>query len=203
MLELKVKKKNLKALIKVAADSIGLGKVIICPTDTVYGLVCDATNKKAVDKLFRIKQRPRTKHISVFVKDFKMAQKFSEVDEKTTKVLKKIWPGKVTIVLKRKKGIRLYGVGKTTIALRLVKYELINYLLHRIDKPLSATSANISGEKESGKIKEILNQFRDKKHKPDLVVDAGDLPKSLPSTIIDLTGPKIKILRQGAVKLKL
>ena len=90
-----------------------------------------------------------------------------------------------------------------TIALRIPNYKTIRYLLTAIGLPLTGTSANISGKPASTKIKEVIKQLKDEKYQPDLIVDAGNLPKSLPSTIIDLVGPKIKILRQGTVKIKL
>ena len=179
-----------------AAKAVGKGKVLICPTDTVYGLVCDTTNKKAVEKLFRIKNRKLTKPLPIFVKDVKMAKKLAHIDQKQEKVLKKVWPGKVTAVLKRKKGYKLYGVGKKTIALRIPKYKLVIELLKKTNSPLTGTSANVSEKPASTKIKEVLKQFTGKKYQPDLVIDKGNLPKSRPSKVVDLTGKTIKILRK-------
>ena len=94
---------------------------------------------------------------------------------------------------------RLFG-SKKTIGLRIPNYKLINILLKELNKPLTGTSANISGKPASTKIKEVLKQFENKKHQPDLIIDAGNLPKSLPSTIIDLTKQPPKILRERDIK---
>jgi L-threonylcarbamoyladenylate synthase len=200
MIILKANKKNLKEIIETAIQLIKKGKVIVCPTDTVYGLICDATNKKAVEKLFRIKKRPKGKPVPIFVKDVKMAKTLAYIDKNQEKFLKLSWPGKVTAVLKRlqpsrrPKGIKLYGVNKKTIGLRTPKYKFINQLLMIINSPLTGTSANISNFPPSTKIKEVLKQFKNQKYQPDLIIDAGNLKKSKPSTIIDLTEFPPKIL---------
>ena len=190
--------------VKPIIKAIREGKVILAPTDTVYGLLTDATNKKAVEKVFKIKKRPRNKPLPIFVKDIKMAKELAEINEKQEKFLKKVWPGKTTAVLKLKIKPRsfvksrrkIYGISKDTIALRIPKYKLVLDLLKRTDKPLTGTSANISGQLASGNIKKVLKQFKNQRHQPDLVIDAGNLPKSKPSKVIDLTIWPPKILRE-------
>lgn len=168
--------------------AIKKGKVVVCPTDTVYGLVCDAANKKAVERLFKIKKRPKEKQIPIFVKDIAMAKKLAEINKEQEDFLKKVWPGKVTAVLKKKNG-------KGTIGLRIPNHKFVLSLAKYVNRPLTGTSANISGNKASTKIKEVLKQFEGQKYQPDLVIDKGNLPKSKPSTVIDLTVSPHKILR--------
>ncbi len=195
---LKVRQKNLKRIIEVVKKAIKQGKVLVCPTDTVYGLIADATNKEAVKKLFKIKKRLRRKPIPIFVKDIKMAKKLAKINKKQEDFLKKVWPGKVTVVLERKEGLPniLFGKEKT-IGLRVPKYKLALEIIEKLNCPLAETSTNISGKPTFTKIKEIISQFKNKKNLPDLILDAGNLKKSLPSTVIDLTGIKPKILRIG------
>jgi len=191
-----LRSKNFKKIVKIAEKSIKEGKILICPTDTVYGLIADATNKKAVKKVFQIKKRSFKKPIPIFVKDIKTAKRITKVDKKQEKLLKKYWPGKVTVILKPKrkfpKGI---GKPKAEIGLRIPNYKIINQLLLTFGRPLTGTSANISGKIASTKIKEIINQFRDQKYQPDLVIDAGNLTKNKPSIIIDLINSRSKVLR--------
>jgi L-threonylcarbamoyladenylate synthase len=186
--------------LKTAVDAIKRGRVLVCPTDTVYGLVCDATNKKAVEKLFKIKKRNLKKPVPIFVQDIKAAKKLVYIDEKQEKFLKKVWPGKVTAVLNKLKvkseKLKVYGVDKKTIGLRIPKYKFILELLKRTNKPLTGTSANISGKPASTKIKEVIKQFENQKYQPDLIISAGNLPKSRPSKVVDLTGQKMIILRR-------
>ena len=204
---LKINQKNFKEITKIVIESIKEGKVIIFPTDTVYIPVADATNKKAVRKVFQIKQRSQKTPFPIFVKDIKMAKKFAIIDKTQEKFLKTVWPGKVTVVLKRprvtinfmrgkkKTKLRIYGVAKDTIALRIPDFKPVNFLSDKLKIPLIGTSANISGKPASGNLKKILSQFRNKKYRPDLVIDAGNLPNSKPSTVLDLTTLPPKVLR--------
>jgi len=198
---LKFKEKNLNKAVKKAVISIKNGDVLVCPTDTVYGLVCDATSRKAVKELFRIKKRPKEKPIPIFVKDLKMAKRFAYINRSQEKFLKKAWPGKVTAVVKAKPGAKkIFPEGiispENKVGLRIPRYELVNVLLEELNLPLTGTSANISGQPPSTKIKEVLDQFRGQRHQPDLIIDAGNLKKAKPSMVIDLTGSKPRILRK-------
>ena len=172
------------------------GAVLVFPTDTVYGFLADAGNKKAVEKIYKIKKRSKTKPLPVFVKDMKMAKILSLFSKEQEKIIKKKWPGKYTFVLKRKKSLKLYGVDKSTIAIRIPKYKFLNDLLKKINRPLVQTSVNISGQPLLNNINEIVKIFNSQKIQPDLVIDAGKLPKSKPSVIIDLTSKEVKVLRK-------
>lgn len=196
MIILKLSSKNHQKIIKKAIEAIRNGKVIVCPTDTVYIPVADATDRIAVGKVFLIKKRLLKKPIPIFVKDIKMAKKLAYINKEQEKFLRKIWPGRVTVVLKRKKAkTKLYGVDQKTIALRIPNYKLINILLKKFNKPLVGTSANISGKAASGNLKEVLNQFKKRKYQPDLIIDGGIL-FGKPSRVIDLTVSPPKILRE-------
>jgi len=172
------------------------GKVIVCPTDTIYGLVCDATNKKAVNKIFEIKKRPRKKPIPIFVKNLEWAKNIAKINKKQEKFLKSVWPGKTTVVLKRKRNLKIYGVEEKKIALRVPKYKFIDNLFKAITCPLAETSVNISNEPPILKFEEIVKHFKGKTIKPDLIINSGKLKHSNPSTVVDLTGKKPKILRK-------
>ncbi len=183
------------------------GGVVICPTDTVYGFLADATNKKAVDKIYKIKKRPTSKPLPVFVKDFKMAENLAEIDEKQAKVLRKFWPGRYTFIFNRKNYlvsnsieldtkaelVKLYGVDKKTIAIRIPKYKFLNQLLQKINMPLAQTSVNISSEPTLTKIEDIIKKFG--KSKKILIIDGGNIKKGKPSKIIDLSSKKLTRLR--------
>jgi L-threonylcarbamoyladenylate synthase len=198
-------------------EFINKGGVVVCPTDTVYGFLADAGNKKAVEKIFKIKKRPKDKPLPIFVADLKMAKQIAEIDSdpafaeasagKQEKILKKYWPGKFTFILKLKQKNKKDQIGQfhrivpmaiaenKTIALRLPKYKFLNDLLKKNGEPLAQTSVNISGQPPLAKISEIIEQFG-KNKLIGLIIDAGNLPKSNPSKIIDLTENKNKILRK-------
>ncbi len=186
-------------VIEKANDFLKQGKVVIFPTDTVYGLLADATNKKAIERIFKVKKREKSKPLPIFIKNISQAKKLAKISKKQEDFLKKAWPGKTTVVLKLKTEnckLKIYGAGQKTIALRIPKHQLVLGLLKRTNKPLTGTSANISGRPPSGNIKEILKQFKGQKNQPDLVVDSGKLRPSRPSTVVDLTSIKIKVLRK-------
>lgn len=175
--------------IDLVVKAIKGGKVVLAPTDTVYGLICDATNKKAVEKIFKIKKRPKNKPVPVFVSDIEMAKKIAEIDAKQEKFLKTVWPGATTCVLTVKGG-------GGTIGIRIPKNNSLLNLVKQLGGPLAETSANISGNPASTKINEVLAQFEGQEEQPDLVIDGGDLPPAKPSTVIDLRFSSLKILRQ-------
>ncbi len=197
MLILKLTEKNLNSVVRVAGGFIEKGKIVVCPTDTVYGLVCDATNKKPVEKIFKIKGRLKIKPIPIFVKDIKMASKIAKIDRSQLKFLRKKWPGKLTAILNRKGKKKLYGVDKKTIAIRIPRYKLVNLLFKKINSPLSETSVNISGQPSLSDVRKIIWQFEKERQKPDLIIDAGKLKSNRPSEVVDLTSEKYTILRKG------
>jgi len=184
----------------IAVEHLERGQVIVCPTDTVYGLLADATNDEAVERVFQIKKRDKKKAIPVFVKDIKMAKKYTKMDKDMENFLQEIWPGKITVALKRKenKGLSklLFGSRKT-IGLRIPNYKLIREILNKFNKPLTGTSANISGRPSTTRIEEIFDYFEDEEVRPDLILDAGKIPYSYPSTVVDFSKDKPKIIRRG------
>jgi len=185
-----------------AVQTIKKGGSVICPTDTVYGLLVDAQNQKALKRLFQIKKRSFRKPIPVFVRDINMAKKLAKINKEQETFLKKIWPGKITVILLAKRLSWPQGIlsKDKKMGLRIPKYKLLNNLLKELNRPLTATSANISGKPASYKIKDVIAQFENKKIKPDLILDADNLKPSLPSTVIDLTD--YKIIRKGEVDIK-
>jgi len=191
-----------KKSVEKAIEFLNSGGVVIFPTDTVYGFLADASNKKAVNKIYKIKKRPKSKPLPVFVKDFKMAKELAEINEKQAKFLKSKWPGRYTFLLSSLRGVppaggatwqsKKYIIKNNKIAIRIPKYKLLNDLLKKINKPLVQTSVNVSSEPALTKIGNIINQFGKKNV---LIVDGGNLKKTKSSKILDLTGGKIKVIR--------
>lgn len=186
-----------------AVKALNNGQVVVCPTDTVYGFLADAENKKAVEKIYRIKKRLRKKPLPVFVKDLKMAKDLAEISRAQEAILKKHWPGRYTFILKSQppnfKGqsgpkfkISKLLIKNGAIALRAPNHKFLLMLLKRIKRPLAQTSVNISGQPPLTKIKDILKlcKSRSTSGVVQLVIDGGDLPKRKPSSIIDLSNNK-------------
>lgn len=182
-----LKKENLSKVLSFLKE----GKVIVFPTDTVYGLICDAESNKAVEKIFKIKKREKTKPLPVFIESIGKAKKVAYINNQQEKFLSKVWPGAVTCILKAKKGLSELVYKEETIALRIPDYKLLNTVLKEFNKPLAQTSANISEGQPTTKIKDVLSQFGESEIQPDLIINAGDLPENNPSKIINLINNQI------------
>ena len=192
-----------KGLIKKIEKFLREEKVLIFPTDTVYGLLADATSQKAVRKVLKIKKRKSRKPVPIFVPDLKLAKKIAKISAREEKFLKKVWPGEVTVIFKRKNNLpKILFDKEKTIGLRIPKYPLLNRILKRTKLPLTGTSANISGISGSTKLKEVLNQFKNKKFQPDVVIDVGNLKPSKPSTVVDISKKKLSLVRKGQIPKK-
>ncbi|MCD6094531.1 threonylcarbamoyl-AMP synthase, partial [bacterium] len=146
--------------LKMVTNLLKNGKIIIFPTDTIYGFLADATNKKAVNKIFRIKKRSFKKPLPLFVRDIKYLKKLAILNKEQERLLK-LMGNRVTVVLNRRKTkMKLYGVRKETIAIRIPEYPPLNFLLKEIGNPLVQSSVNISGRPPLNNIKEIIREFK-------------------------------------------
>jgi L-threonylcarbamoyladenylate synthase len=186
---LKANDESLKEAVKVLKS----GGVIIYPTDTLYGLGVDATSNKAKKKIYKIKGRDFRKPFSMCVADLKHAKNFVEFDNFSSRLAKKFLPGPLTLVLSQKKEIK-YVSQKGKIAVRIPDNSFILKLLKKFGKPITATSANLSGEKDPIKLSDINDKV---KSQCDLIIDGGKCKFKKPSTVFDAESKKI--LREGAV----
>ena len=200
MKQIKLDLNNTDDSINNAAKILQSGGVIVYPTDTLYGLGANALNEDAILKIFKIKKQDRNKPISVIVKDIEMARRIACIDSKVEKILERIWPGQITVVLRKKDIIPYVLTGNSeTVAVRIPDNKFISALMKKIDFPVTATSANISGENNLLNAEEIIEKFSENRIKPDLFINAGEIKNPTASTIIDLTTAIPKILRVGIV----
>lgn len=189
------KYKKLKQVLKILHQ----GGVIAAPTDTIYGLLADATNPEAVKRVYEIKGRGIRKALPIFLYSLDWLNEFAEVKLQQKSFLKTVWPGKITVILKLKEKTSLApnAVSKDgTSAFRIPKDPLILDILKQFKKPLTGTSANRSGMPPCLNTECIKTQL--KEPPPDYIIEGGRLRQSEPSTIIDLTKTPPKILRKGA-----
>ena len=189
-------KKSFKKEIEIALDVLQNGGIIVCPTDTVYGLLANATSRKAVQRVFLIKKREGEKPLPIFVKDIAMAKTLAKVSFLQEKYMRKVWPGKTTLVLKSKGLLPKETGTEKYIGIRIPKYRFIQALLKEINIPLTGTSANLAGKPSLSDSKDVVKIFEKEKYKPDMVIDAGKLLYSRPSKVIDITKIKPKVLRK-------
>jgi len=189
--------------IELAVGVIQRGGSIVYPTDTVYGLGVSVLRPYAVERLFKIKKRPESKPAPIMVKNIEMAKKLAYIDAKTERILRGVWPGQVTVILKKRSIVPdVLTAGLRTVGLRISSHYFAQLLIENLDEPITATSANLSGEPSLGSVAEIIKIFNNTYPRPDLILDAGELPLSPPSTVLDLTSSQPKITRVGPVSKK-
>lgn len=175
------------------------GGMVVFPTDTVYGILVDATNKKAVGKLIEFKNRPAGKAISIFVNDKKMLMDEAEISFSQIQMIDQLLPGPFTLIFKsRHQIVKELESENGTLGIRLPDYKLILDLVKKFKRPVTATSANLAGRSPHYSVNSLLNSLsKVKTNFIDLIVDTGLLPRNKPSTVVDMTGPSIKLLRMG------
>jgi len=176
------------------------GGIVLYPTDTLYGLGADALSDEAVARIQRIKGRDEKKPIHCVVADMEMAERYGDFNDTAHLLAKEFWPGPLTIVVKKKSGVESgIAKGMDTIGIRIPKSDFCFALAREFGKPYTTTSANVGGRIPERSVKKILAQLGSAASQIDLVVDAGELPPREPSTIVDASGAKPVILREGAV----
>ena len=184
--------------IKVAIKKIKDGGIIVFPTDTVYGIGCDPYNKKTISRLYEIKKRKKTKPFPILGVSKTELEKIAEFNTLEEKIAEKFWPGQVTLVLKVKdEKIRQSLCLDKKIAVRVPNNQCVLSLLKEC-KLLVGTSANISGTAPFNDPKECSKNLTGY----DLLVDGGIIPSQSESTIVEIMGDDIKILREGNVSEK-
>jgi L-threonylcarbamoyladenylate synthase len=186
-------------IIEETAKVIKAGGLVVFPSDTVYILAVDPTNKIGVKKLLEFKNRWTGKAISVAVLDKKMAQNYVNLNENSENIYKTLLPGPFTIVSEGRHKVAMgIEAENGTLGIRIPDNKYVHDLVKLMNKPVTATSANLSGRTPNYSIESFLRPLSlKKKAMIDLVVDAGKLPRNKPSTVIDATEPEIKILRRG------
>ena len=172
--------------------------VISVPTDTVYGVCARIDSKKAHDNLILVKNRPETKPFPVMCANEEQIKGIAIVNEKAEKIIKSFMPGPITIVLNKKETVPDYITnGKKTIAIRMATSKTLEKIILSLETPIFMSSANQSGEKTSESLEEI------EKNCPKINgILEGKIKLGVGSTIIDCTSEKIKVLREGPIKLK-
>lgn len=151
----------MKAIVNKAVAILQNGGVILYPSDTVWGLACDATNTHAVETIFKIKKRKLDKSILIQVLDENMLKKYALVTININAVNEKFLDQPITIVYPYKKGLSPFVVINNTVAARIVKDEFTQQLLQKFNKPIASTSANISGKIMPKKYSEIAASIKD------------------------------------------
>ncbi len=199
-------KANHRSIIAACAHALRTGKVIAFPTETSYGLAAATNQPAAIKKLYQIKSRDFNKPVAVIIPSKAQAKKMVVWPRAAEKLSQKFWPGPLTIALplRKKDGLlhRLAGI-TTNLGLRLPDFPLAADLAKFLGQPITATSANVSGKQPAYSAAEVIAQFHRQKFKPDIIIDAGKLPRRKVSTVvvIDSKGDW-QIVRPGPITEK-
>ena len=181
-----------KKIILYGARIIRAGGLVAFPTETVYGLAANLLNKDAVKDLYRVKRRARNKPIAVHIAGPGIIRKMGcRITKDAAALIKKFWPGPLTVILKSKKG--------ANIGFRMPAHNAALALIKKSGVPVVAPSANLSGHASAKSADDVLRQL---KGKIDVILDGGRTKIGVESTVIDLTKRPPKFLREGAIKRK-
>ena len=184
--------------IRQAVEILRNGGLVICPTDTVYGIVCDLFNRKAVDRLMKLKGlKPKEMNLSFICYDLSDISNYvKRLDTPDFKLLKKSLPGPFTFILESNSNVpKILGVNKKTVGIRIPDNNIPRQIVKELGNPIMTTSI-----KDDDKIREYITDpeviYETFKHQVDLVIDGGT-SGIMPSTVIDCTGDQFVIIREG------
>ncbi|MDV3103114.1 L-threonylcarbamoyladenylate synthase [Thermococcus waiotapuensis] len=187
--------------LSVAAGILKRGGLVAFPTETVYGLGADALNESATRRIFEAKGRPADNPLIVHIAEVEWLEKLAkEVPEKAWELAEKFWPGPLTIVLPARDTVpRTTTGGLDTVAVRMPAHPIALELIRLSDVPVAAPSANISGRPSPTSADHVIEDFYGK---IDCIVDGGETPIGVESTVVDLTSEVPVLLRPGGLPVE-
>jgi L-threonylcarbamoyladenylate synthase len=186
---------GLKNQVEEAKKMIEEGGIVVFPTETAYGIAADATDPEAVEKVYVAKQRPRSKGLTAIIDSLEAAEWYAELSEEEKKIVREFMPGPLTLVAEKKENVPdnlnedfAFRISSGKVASELAK-----------TGPITATSANISGNETSYRLEDISEELLEK---ADYVIDAGELDEGPTSTILELVNGEPVVHREGPIKKK-
>lgn len=188
------------AAIREAADCIQQGNLVIFPTLCLYGLGADALNPEAVSRVFAAKNRSSQNPVSILIPNLDLLPAFAaDIPDTAGRIIEYFWPGSITLIFRAAPGLSSGLTAETgTIGIRLPAHPVAAALVAAAKTPITATSANISGEAGSRNVSGIASRVADA---AGIILDAGELAAGIGSSILDVTCDPPIILREGAVSL--
>jgi L-threonylcarbamoyladenylate synthase len=202
-----------RKIIAQCVKALKEGNTVVYPTDTSYGIACDLSNARARAKFYKIKERTPNQPVHIIVPSRAYAKRIAVWSAAASTLAKAFWPGPLSLVLPLKlpasrlpEYLKIISAGSGTVGLRLPNNLIALDLAHVFGKPIPATSANpsahLSGGYDSYSSADVIRQFSRQKYKPDIIIDAGQLPRKKPSTLVKIAGNKWGILRPGPISKK-
>lgn len=193
-----LKNSNEYEKIKLAAESIKQGKLVLFPTETVYGIGANALDEKAVEDIFIAKGRAQDNPLIVHIANIEMLDSLVQnVGEVEQKLMKTFWPGPFTIVLEKKPIIpNVITGGLNTVAIRMPSNEIARKLIEYSNLPIAAPSANVSGKPSGTLVEDIIDELDGK---VDYIIDSGKVDIGVESTVVRVVDGIVHILRPGKI----
>lgn len=187
-------------ILERAAALLLKGEILICPTDTGYAFTANALDEAAIEKVFALKKRTPDKPIHMALSRIEEAEKYAHVNELARALARRFLPGALTMVLPRKEIVpSLLTGGRDNVGIRIPDNRTLLTLIKMIDRPLTTTSANISGQSSPQTVQGIVSQLGDSSQQVALILDQGTIPAQTTSTILDLSVDPPQIIRQGII----
>ena len=187
-------------LVRHVARCLDSGMVIALPTDTFYGLAVDPVNLRAVEQIYDLKTRAKHKPLSLLIASESQGYELArDIDSAFDRLAEKFWPGTLTIIVKAGSRLPLRVTAHTgNVALRVPDAPIARAVIEQLGLPITATSANRAGRPECTHARCVLEQLGDELP---LIVDGGPTARSIPTTIVDLSGggSSWMIVREGAI----
>lgn len=196
---LKEKEIDNSAILEIS-NALKEGKLVVFPTDTVYGIGTNAYDNKACERIYEVKGRPKYKPLIVLISDISMLKEMvDEISPIEQKLIEAFWPGPLTIKFKKKDGVLpdVISAGDEYLRVRLIKESLVYKLIQTSGVPVVAPSANISGSPTGTKMKNIVKELGGK---VDYILDCGDIESDEVSTVVQVIDEKAYVIREGKIK---
>mgnify|MGYP002029237312 FL=1 len=184
-----------------AVKEIQSGGVVMIPTDTLYGLAVDPRNRNAIERLFTVKGRAPSSAVAMICADLEQVEReFGLLSDLAKEVSRLFWPGPLTMVIDGNNLMKKNGISSDgSVGVRVPSHPVARALAHAVGHPITATSANRSGERAPQAVTEASKTILES---VGLILDAGELIGGLPSTIVDVRTKPVRLVRVGAIPWK-
>lgn len=183
--------------LKIVTKALDEDKLIVFPTETVYGIAGNALNVEVIDKLFQAKKRDYSKPFSLMLSDINKIKDIAYVSADEEKIINKFMPGPITLILKKKDCISdLATASRDTVGVRIPDHFIALSILKSIDYPLATSSANISGRSNNSDITDIINDLA---NYVDIFIKGNISSNLLASTVVEIKDNEVNILRSGII----
>jgi L-threonylcarbamoyladenylate synthase len=186
------------SVIHKAADIIRGGGVVVFPTRSIYGMAANAFDIAAVNRIFRIKKRPSRKPLLLLIKNHDdLLQLVRHVPPSAQKLMDRFWPGRLTIIMDAVDSLpKRLTAGTGRIGIRLTAHPVAKSLIAAVGRPITGTSANLSGKPGCSRVSRLHSAIA---RKVDMILDAGTLEEGIGSTVVEVSDEEVVMLREGSI----